>query len=398
MDKQRQEFDFKGECLAYGYNSAFSLDMIKGKHILLLFGGRSTEHMVACRSAQFIAQALAKLPIKLSLVGITEAGEFLPYPFNGELDSASWEKIARNELAKRKIEPSLVTSPRAFLTALSQDASLIDLVFPVLHGVNCEDGAIQGLLRLANVPFVGSDILASACGMDKVTCKELLEVKGLPVVPWLAYERQRLQYDMEEVVKELEQAIKYPVFVKPSNAGSSVGASRVNNREELLLALAEASRFDRLVLVEKCKRVRELECAVLGNSPYYLTGPVGEIIVKTDNAVYDYQTKYFSNQASEACIPSPLAPELARQIQDYAIDICKYLQVSGLSRVDFFLDKDDNKLYVNEINTFPGFTSISLFPKVFAKAGIKAEELCVRLLCLALEDYANKQREEQIKA
>lgn len=393
---ERHEIARQGECLAYGNDTAFSLDLIKNKHILLLFGGRSTEHLVACRSALFIARTLAKLPVQLSLVGITEQGEFLPYPFtNYELDSANWEKVAREYLAKRNLQTSLLTSPCAFLNALTQHDTPIDIVFPVLHGVNCEDGAIQGLLRLANLPFVGSEILASACGMDKVTFKELLQAKHLPVVPWLAFERQRLQTDMDGVVAEIETKIKYPAFVKPSNAGSSVGASRVNNIEELVVALALASSYDRLVLVEEWKHVRELECAVLGNMPNYITGPVGEIIVKTDDAVYDYQAKYFTKGASEASIPAAIAPELARTIQDYAIDICEYLKVSGLARVDFFLDLNTKKLYVNEINTFPGFTSISLYPKVFAKAGIDAEELCVRLLCLALEDYANKQREEK---
>lgn len=393
---KRTIIDKKGECLAYGVDFPYSPDLIKDKHILLLFGGRSTEHLVACRSALFIARTLAKLPVKLSLVGITEQGEFLPYDFSdGELDSANWEKRAREALAKQPAPTMLMTSPRAFLQALTQTTQPIDIVFPVLHGVNCEDGAIQGLLRLADLPFVGPEILASACGMDKVTCKELLQARNFPVVPWLAFERQRLSTDMDAVIQEIETKIKYPVFVKPSNAGSSVGAGKVNNVEELLMALAEASRYDRLVIVEECKHVRELECAVLGNAPDYLTGPVGEIIVKTDNAVYDYQTKYFTAGASEASIPAKIAPELARTIQDYALDICNYLQVSGLARVDFFYDLNQDKLYVNEINTFPGFTPISLYPQVFAKAGIDASELCTRLLCLALEDYAHKQREEK---
>lgn len=394
---ERHEIDRQGACLLYGEDFSFSIENIKNKHVLLLFGGRSTEHLVACRSALFIATTLAKLPIKLSLVGITEQGEFLPYPFkNGELDSAKWEKIARDELAKRDLPTAFLTSPRAFLDALAQDNGPIDIVFPVLHGVNCEDGAIQGLLRLANLPFVGSEILASACGMDKVTFKELLAARNVPLVPWLAYDRKKLTADMDTAIEEIEKKIKYPAFVKPSNAGSSVGAGRVNNVEELLVALAEASRYDRLVIVEECKHVRELECAVLGNAPHYITGPVGEIIVKTDDAVYDYQTKYFRQGASEAAIPAEINSHLARKIQDYAIDICTYLQVSGLARVDFFFDIENEQLYVNEINTFPGFTPISLYPQVFAKGGINAEELCVRLLCLALEDYANKQREEKL--
>lgn len=370
--------------------------ILQDKHVLLLFGGKSTEHMVSCRSAAFVAATLEKLPLKLSLAGITMQGDFLPFPYSAaELHSDNWEALALAAKGSEKVNLPFPCRPADFFAALTKDGSKVDLVFPVLHGINCEDGALQGLLKLADLPYVGGDVLASALGMNKITSKKLLEAANFPVVPWLEVKRHAYLANAEQVCSEIEKQLPYPLFVKPANGGSSVGAQKAKTREELLAALALACSLDSRVLVEEFHQVRELECGVLGNDNARVASVVGEIIVHAEE-FYDYQTKYFSDSASEAAVPAVIEPTLAQEIRRMSLDICHSLEIAGLARVDFFLDKQSGKLYFNEVNTLPGFTSISLYPQVFAASGIGAEELCSYLLSAAWYNHQDAKRQETL--
>lgn len=390
-------YEFGGKSPLYGRNFTYEPEKFKGKHVLLFFGGKSTEHLVSCRSALFIARTLSKMPLKLSLVGITVNGDFLPYPFDGEhLDSENWVKEAEEYGKSRNVPSAPISSPAAFLSSLTKDGSKPDILFPVLHGINCEDGAIQGLFKMADIPFVGSGILASACGMDKIAAKTILQHYKIPVVPWFRLSRRVWQMNNEDACIDILEKLPFPLFVKPANGGSSVGAGKANNLSSLNQAIAAAAELDSEILIERQLRVRELECGVLGNFPNYLASPVGEIIVKKPNSFYDYQTKYFSEQGTETCIPATITTLMTRQIHELALEVCNILQISGLARVDFFFDRDARKIYFNEINTMPGFTEISLYPQVFAAGGFDATELCGRLLYLALAEHEERSRRETI--
>lgn len=395
-DEQAQDADYR----AYGHLGAWAdTSLISGKHVLLLFGGKSTEHMVSCRSAAFVAQTLSRTDVKLSLAGITERGEFLAFPYpEAEPTSELWLRMAAaadNSAANLKNSVG-ISDISAFLASLTCDGSKPDIVFPVMHGVNCEDGVLQGLLKLADIPFVGAGVLASAVGMNKITTKKLLQAANIPMVPWTSVRRTDYVSAAQQVVAAIESEIAYPLFVKPANGGSSVGASKALNQAELLKALEEAFALDTQVLVEEYHQVRELECGVLGNQSDALASVVGEIVVGESAAFYDYRTKYFSATASEACIPARISPQAAREIQELSLKIYQELDLAGLSRVDFFLDKNSNKLYFNEVNTLPGFTSISLYPQVFAACGIDAVHLVSYLLSAALCNYQSEKRQETI--
>lgn len=264
----------------------------------------------------------------------------------------------------------------------------LDVVFPVLHGTYGEDGTVQGLLELANIPYVGAGVLGSALGMDKALMKVAFERRGLPVVDYLVFLRREWERDPGGVVGMVENRLSYPCFVKPANLGSSVGVSKARDRDQLEEAINLACEYDRKFLVEQGVPARELECSVLGNDEP-VASVVGEIV--PCNEFYDYRAKYIDGR-SELIIPADLAPELAEEVRRLAVEAYLAVDCAGLGRVDFFLTRDTGRIYVNEINTIPGFTHISMYPKLFEAAGISYPELIDRLLELALERHGDRNR------
>jgi D-alanine-D-alanine ligase len=265
----------------------------------------------------------------------------------------------------------------------------LDVIFPVMHGTYGEDGTIQGLLDLAGLPFVGAGVLGSAIGMHKDVAKRLLQVAKIPVVPWVTVYRHNWERDPKKVQREIEKAFKYPVFVKPAALGSSVGMTKVHSRAELAPALNLASEFAMKILVEKSVAAREIEVSVLGNHDPKASVP-GEIVPHRE--FYDYTAKYLED-GTQLLIPAKLKPAQVKQIQSLAVAAFRALELSGMARVDFFLEKRANgKLFLNEVNTIPGFTSISMYPKLWEATGIPFRDLIDKLIALALELHAEKAR------
>jgi D-alanine-D-alanine ligase len=288
---------------------------------------------------------------------------------------------------------------RVMMTADPTDAALvkldgsgggqrIDVVFPVMHGTYGEDGTIQGLLDLAGLPFVGAGVLGSAIGMDKDVAKRLLQVAKIPVVPWITVHRRDWESNPEAIQGAIELKFRYPVFVKPATLGSSVGMSKVHSREELAPALNLACEFAMKILIEECVVAREIEVSVLGNHDPKASVP-GEIVPHRE--FYDYAAKYLE-EGTKLLIPADLKPAQVEKIQKYAVDAFRVLELSGMARVDFFLEKKGGKIYLNEVNTIPGFTSISMYPKLWEASGIPFRELIDKLIELALEQHAEKAR------
>ena len=350
------------------------------QHICVIFGGVSTEHKVSCVSASFVISNLDREKYYVSAMGITENGEW--YLYNGSVENIkndTWYDDKEN-LVPAVISPCSLH--HGFLTfnkrEMKFDIHRVDVAFPVLHGKNGEDGTMQGLFALAGIPFVGSDTYASAVGMDKVTAKLLAEREGIKTAPFLVC-RKNASFDAERFADEVEANFEYPVFVKPANAGSSVGITKAKNRQMLLDGIKLAFENDKKVLVEKTIKGKEVEVAVIGNADPVAVG-CGEIAPNAD--FYDYDTKYVTD-TSEAFIPARIPESVARRVCESAEIIYRALDCAGLSRVDFFVDGDD--IVFNEINTLPGFTSISMYPKINAFYGRKSAPLLDELISLALE-------------
>lgn len=272
---------------------------------------------------------------------------------------------------------------------LDEKMNGIDVVFPVLHGCNGEDGTIQGFLELMGIPYVGCGVLSSAVGMDKVYAKIIFEKAGIPQADYLYFTRKEIAKESLDIVQKVEEKFSYPVFVKPSNAGSSVGVSKAGDRDELLKALDYAAKYDRKVMVEEFINGREVECAVLGNDEP-MASTVGEIVPSND--FYDYKAKYIDNK-SKILIPADLPKDVMEKIRKYAVRAFKALDCSGLSRVDFFVHRETMDIYLNEINTMPGFTDISMYPVLWEEAGISYGELIEKLIDLAIERFEDNVRQ-----
>lgn len=265
----------------------------------------------------------------------------------------------------------------------------LDVIFPILHGPYGEDGTVQGLLELAGVAYVGCGVLASSVGMDKIVSKQLFEAHGIPVVPYCTVKRRKWEAQPEKVIAQIEARLAYPLFVKPANLGSSIGISKAADRGELRRALAEAARYDRKLLIEAAvANPREIECSVLGNDDPLASVP-GEIV--PGNEFYDYGAKYLDG-TSELRIPAPLPAETAARVRELAVQAFLALDGAGMARVDFLLERDTGRLYLNEVNTIPGFTNISMYPKLWEASGLSYAELVNRLIELALERHADKAR------
>lgn len=364
------------------------------KNILVLFGGVSTEHLVSCRSAFNIIRGLRSAGLNVLRVGITKKGEWLRFLADDEdIKADNWEEIARRAIADRRVYYQPAMSPREFIINVAGETP--DVIFPAVHGINCEDGVLQGFLEMAAIPYVGAGVLSSAICMDKATSKQLIALHGIEQCNFTISQRYDIVEDLESELLRVEEAIGYPSFLKPSNGGSSVGTMVANNREELRAALPAVAAFDRTVIIEAYVDGRELECAVLGNTKP-VASRVGEIVISDDVAYYDYQTKYFSDTDSEAQIPADIDPALEEQIRETAVKAYLALGVKGLARVDFFLDRKTGKLYLNELNNLPGFTPISLYPKAFEASGMALDRLVATLCELAVEEFTAKSRQEDV--
>ncbi len=352
------------------------------KKALILFGGASSEHDVSLVSAQSVITHTPKDAYELVLVGITKDGRW--YLYEGDVALLPKDQWLTQTDA---LTPAVLSPDR-------EDHGLIvfgdpvrkirvDVVFPVLHGKNGEDGTVQGLLQLAGIPFVGCDMLASACCMDKAITNTLADNAGIRQAKWLGFRDFEYRRDPQVYIKKAKTTLGYPIFVKPANAGSSVGVSKATDDASLAEAIDVAFREDRRIVLEEGIDGREVECAVLGNENP-IASIVGEIVSAND--FYDYEAKYI-NAASELHIPADLPADKANEVRFAAINAYKTLGCSGLTRVDFFVRKSDGAVLFNELNTIPGFTSISMYPKLFEASGIPYSELIGRLFACALEKW-----------
>lgn len=346
--------------------------------IIILFGGQSGEHEVSLNSASSVLKAIDYEKYKVETIGISKSGQW-----HWGIRPEEWQQDPNRQgiLVNLVHDPS---NPRFIAlegSSLPQEGKF-DLIFPVLHGPFGEDGTIQGLFEMANIPYAGSGVLGSALGMDKDRMKAVFAEAGLPQAPYLTVLRTMLQKNKDNVLNDIEHYLGYPCFVKPANLGSSVGISKANTREELIDALNLAAEYDRKIVVEQNIVGREIELSVLGNDDAEASIP-GEILPSKD--FYDYEAKYI-DAGSRLVIPAPLTPEVVISLQEKAVQAFHAVEACGLSRVDFFVTKE-NQIYINEINTMPGFTQISMYPKLWEASGIPYSELITRLIELGFQRF-----------
>lgn len=353
----------------------------------VVFGGRSSEHEVSLASAANVMDALAKAGYQVSPIGIAPSGRWLigGDPMKLLSDNASGATpIERLETEQASENWALLPN-----TKHASQLATIDVIFPVLHGPHGEDGTIQGLLEMANLPYVGCGVASSAVAMDKAITRQLFANAGLKQVNYRVILRNAYKANPEAICAELENALHYPLFVKPANLGSSVGVTKARTRQELQTAIDIAAQFDRKVLVEEAvPNCREIEVSILGNDEPIASIP-GEII--PGHEFYDYAAKYLDD-SSQLLIPAELSAEQVKQVQAMAVSAFQAIDGSGLARVDFLMDNESGTFFLNEINTMPGFTRISMYPKLWEASGIPYPELVDRLVQLALTRYDDKQQ------
>ena len=350
------------------------------KRVGVIFGGRSGEHEISIRSAKTVIEQIDHAKYTVVPLAITPEGVWL--------DADESLAFFRQETGDKRQETQELLSPVSrLLSAVS-----IDVVFPVLHGTYGEDGTIQGLFEMANIPYVGCGVLASSCGMDKTVMKTLFHDAGLPICRHIWFLRSEFEREPEKVIGQVESNLGYPCFVKPANLGSSVGVSRAGNDSELRTAIAVAAEYDRKIIVEEGLEMREIECAVLGNDDPKASLP-GEYIIRDPNKAFlDYTEKYSGTGNNEFVVPAPVSQELSDKIRAMAIKAFKAIDGSGLARVDFFLRSDTGTLLVNEINTMPGLTDASGFPKMWTGTGMNFAEVIDTLITFAIERHNDRRR------
>jgi D-alanine-D-alanine ligase len=347
--------------------------------VAVVFGGQSGEHEVSLMSSTSIIKALDKQKYQIIMIGITREG-FWRY-YDGPVDkviTGEWEK---NSVPLEQSRYNIMRQG----TVLPSDN--IDVVFPVLHGPMGEDGTIQGLFELSGLAYVGSGVLSSALGMDKVYAKSLFERAGLKQANYRVFKRTQFKSDIDTVIRTVEQELGYPVFVKPANLGSSVGVSKAKNEAQLINSLHMAARYDKKVIVEEFIDGQEVECSVLGND-----NPEASIVgeIRPCNEFYDYHAKYFDDSNSGLIIPAQISEQAAEKVREMAVKAFKVIEGSGLARVDFFVQRKTEQVYLNEINTMPGFTNLSMYPKLWEAMGLPYEKLLDRLIELAFERHNEK--------
>lgn len=356
----------------------------------VVFGGRSGEHAVSLVSARSVMEAIDRQRYEVVPIGISREGRWIAgADAMGELE----ERLPPSTPAALLPEPGAGAalqrvSPGAGGARTLAPITELDVIFPVLHGPMGEDGTIQGLLELADVPYVGCGVLASAVGMDKAAFKDVMRANGVPVVEHVLLTRRQVLADAGACADRVEAALDYPVFCKPANMGSSVGVVKATDRASLLAGLAEAARWDRRLIVERGVHAREIEISVLGNEEVRASVP-GEIVPCHD--FYDYEAKYETGDDSERIIPAVLPEGLGERLQEVAVRAFRLIDGAGLARVDFLLERGTRAFYLNEVNTLPGFTSISMYPKLWEASGVTYPELIDRLIQLAIERHQEKQ-------
>jgi D-alanine-D-alanine ligase len=387
----------------------------------ILFGGRSGEHEVSLLSAASVFNAIDKEKYEVVPIGITKEGRWVtaadaerllhgkvedhkhlragdPEATPGAAVLAKGESVVVPPEPQRhgSITPFETDKSSLALTRRAADRAIdVDVIFPVLHGTFGEDGTIQGLLELADMPYVGAGVLGSAAGMDKDIMKALFRAAGLPIVKHVTFLRSEWEANRKKVEKFVESKLKYPVFVKPANLGSSVGISKAHNRKQLGPAIEDAAKFDRKIVIEqgvggRKQKAREIECSVLGNDQPQASLP-GEIVPSTE--FYDYNAKYL-DEGSQLIIPAKLSKAETKEVQRLAIGAFKAVDCAGLARVDFLMEPKMRKIYLNEINTMPGFTAISMYPKLWAASGVSYSDLIERLIQFGLERHGEKQKNQ----
>lgn len=355
------------------------------KRVAVIFGGQSGEHDVSLASARSVMAVLQQRGCQVVPIGITREGRWLlrgdPYALLSDIAVHPDSAVRETTVAGRELVPG----------ATGEAFPPVDVVFPVLHGPFGEDGTVQGLLELAGIPYVGCGVLASSLAMDKIACKNVLAAHGLPVLPSQAVIRTLWETKPNRVIADIEAVLSYPVFVKPSNLGSSIGVSKAADRAGLAAALNDAAQYDRRILVEKAvPSPCEIECAVLGNDDPIASVP-GE--VRPSNDFYDYAAKYIDGK-SELLIPAPLPAAVSTRVRELSIAAFKAVDGAGLARVDFLLSESTGELYISELNTLPGFTTISMYPKLWEASGLPYGELIDRLMDLAMERHEDRLRSQ----
>ena len=368
--------------------------MTKKIRVAVLYGGKSGEHEISLRSGAFIIQNLDRSRFEVIPVSVNKSGRW------------QWNDLKLIEVSRNKVLPIFENAPemrlvpqqdgRASLEPIQNGkASMkdIDVFFPIMHGPLCEDGTVQGLLELADVAYVGAGVLGSAIGMDKDVAKRLASAAGIAVAPYITVQKDTFDDDQAESMLRAREHLKLPVFVKPCNMGSSVGVHKVKNWDDLEAAIRDAFQYDVKVLVEQGVNAREIEVAALEERKGrpFITVPC-EIITSGKHEFYSYEAKYLDEEGARVDIPAKIEKSEQIRVQELGADVFQALECAGMARIDFFLDRDTNKFYFNEINTIPGFTSISMYPKLMEASGIKPQELLTRLVETALLRHAKRHK------
>ncbi len=345
----------------------------------IIFGGRSAEHDVSIMSAQYVADMTARLGHEIVLMAIDRWGRWW------------FDDVARAMLEQGSgvVSPPDKTPSASECLPPVERLAAVDILFPVLHGPFGEDGTIQGLFEMAGVPYVGSGVTGSAVGMDKTVAKGVFRAAGLPVLPYLVFYRADVVAHPAAVMARVEEFLEYPVFVKPANLGSSVGITRVEERSALIDALLLAGRYDAKIIVEQGISAREIEVSVLGNERPQIS-VVGEVVPGKE--WYDYEAKY-EDEGTRLVIPASLSDEQVSAVQEMAKVAFRAIDAAGLARVDFLMDRESGEIFISEVNTMPGFTRMSMYPRLWAATGLSGEELVARLIALGLERHAERQQQ-----
>ena len=366
--------------------------MTKKIKLGIILGGRSGEHEVSLMSSRSVLDVLDRDKYEITEIGIDHEGTW----WSGDNVLEALEKGTTEGLFRVFLLPE---PGKAILykRTLEKDVETIapltelDIVFPVLHGTFGEDGTLQGFFEMADIAYVGAGVLGSSVGMDKSVFKDVMVANDIPVVDWIICTRKDIEADIEAVMDKAESITSFPMFIKPANLGSSVGITKVRNRSDMYEGLMEAARYDRRILVEHGLNAREIEVSVLGNEDPKASMP-GEIVPSDD--FYSYNAKYLDGE-SELFIPAPISEEMTEKVKDLALKTYKAIDCAGMARVDFLLDKDTNQLYINEVNTIPGFTSISMYPKLWDSSGLPYPALIDELIELALERKSERNKSKR---
>ncbi len=361
--------------------------MAKKLRVAVIFGGRSGEHAVSLMSAKFVLSSLKASKYEVTQVGITRAGAWLlGKDVLSALTAEDFSSLQPAALLPDPTRPGLKRIEMKDGNEMLQTLTEVDVVFPVLHGTFGEDGTLQGLLEMAGVAYVGAGVLGSSVGMDKAVFADLMRANDIPVVQYALILRSEIEKDIDAAVRIAESVSGYPLFIKPANLGSSVGISKVQSRSDLVEGLMYAAQYDRRILVQKGHNAREIEVSVLGNDDPQASA-CGEVVPEAE--FYSYEAKYHDDR-SKTYVPADIPAATSELIRTLAVKAYKACDISGMARVDFFLDKDNGEVYLNELNTIPGFTSISMYPQLWKASGLDGEALVDRLIELAFERRAQR--------